>query len=81
MKKNITAIIQARLGSKRLPGKVLKKLSDKSLIEILFTRLKKSQHLSNIVFAIPDNDENIDLKKEIESINAVYFPGMLGLLQ
>ena len=75
MKKNITAIIQARLGSKRFPGKVLKKLSDKSLIEILFTRLKESQHLSNIVFAIPDNDENIDLEKEIESINATYFSG------
>ncbi|MBT5542126.1 MAG: aminotransferase class III-fold pyridoxal phosphate-dependent enzyme [Gammaproteobacteria bacterium] len=75
MKKNITAIIQARLGSKRFPGKVLKKLSNKSLIEILFTRLKESQHLSNIVFAIPDNDENIDLEKEIESIHAAYFSG------
>ena len=75
MKKNITAIIQARLGSKRFPGKVLKKLSNKSLIEILFTRLKESQHLSNIVFAIPDNDENIYLEKEIESIHASYFSG------
>ena len=75
MKKNITAIIQARLGSKRFPGKVLKKLSDKSLIEILFTRLKESQHLSNIIFAIPDNDENIYLEKEIESIHASYFSG------
>lgn len=75
MKKNITAIIQARLGSKRFPGKVLKKLSDKSLIEILFTRLKESQNLSNIVFAIPDNDENIDLEKEMESIHATYFSG------
>jgi len=55
MKKNIAAIIQARLGSKRLPNKVLKKLSDQSLIKILHTRLKKSKYLHNVVFSIPQN--------------------------
>ena len=36
-------IIQARLGSKRLPNKVLKKINNKSIIEIIFERLSKSK--------------------------------------
>ena len=39
----VLAIVQARVGSTRLPGKVLKKVNDKSLIEILFHRLSKSK--------------------------------------
>ncbi len=75
MKKNITAVIQARLGSKRFPKKVLEKLSGQSLIEILYHRLKKSNHLSNIIFAIPSNKENQDLENEIKRIGANYYKG------
>jgi len=75
MKKNIAAIIQARLGSKRLPNKVLKKLSDQSLIKILHTRLKKSKYLHNVVFSIPQNSENEKLEDEIKKIGADYYKG------
>ena len=35
---NIVAIIQARMGSKRLPGKVLKDLNGKSMLEHVYER-------------------------------------------
>ncbi len=49
--KNIIGIVQARTGSKRLPGKVLKKIGKYSLIELLLKRLSKSKKLSKVVLA------------------------------
>ena len=42
MKKNITAIVQARIGSSRLRGKVLKKINGKETIIILLERSKNT---------------------------------------
>ena len=36
-------ILQARLGSKRLPGKVLKKINGKTILEYVIKRLKKTK--------------------------------------
>lgn len=41
--------IQARYSSKRLPGKVLKKISNLTLLEILLKRLNKSKQISKII--------------------------------
>ena len=38
------AIVQARMGSTRYPGKVLKKVCNYPIIQILFERLKKSKN-------------------------------------
>jgi len=59
---NIIAIIQARLSSARLPGKVLKKINKKTTLEIIYLRLKKSKLLDDIIFAIPNNKKEKNLK-------------------
>ena len=64
---NITCIIQARLGSKRFPQKILKKVEGKSIIELIISRLKLSKKINQIVVAIPktkiDDKLNDFLKK------------------
>ena len=45
-KKNIVAIIQARLTSKRFPNKVIQKIGNKYLINMLLERVKKSKKLT-----------------------------------
>ena len=45
-KMNIVAIVQARLSSKRLPKKVITKIANKPLIEILLARLKNQKKLT-----------------------------------
>ena len=48
---NFDVIIQARIGSSRLRGKVLKKISNIPVLEILMKRLKKSKLISRIIIA------------------------------
>jgi spore coat polysaccharide biosynthesis protein SpsF (cytidylyltransferase family) len=44
-------LLQARMGSTRLPGKVLKKLAGKSILEHLIDRLRPSAHITQLVVA------------------------------
>ena len=60
--KKVTAIIQARIGSKRLRGKVLKKINGKPNILLLLDRLSKAKTINKIIVAIPDTSENNKLE-------------------
>ena len=53
------AIIQARLNSTRLPGKIMYKINNIPVIEILYKRLKKSKKLDDVIIAT--NKKSIDL--------------------
>lgn len=58
---NVVVIIQARMGSTRLPGKVLKKVNGVQLLEIMMSRVSKSKLINKIIIAtsILPNDEQI----------------------
>ena len=71
----ISAIIEARMTSKRLPGKVLMKVNGKSLFEILVRRLKRVAELSDIVLATTTNDEDDVLVKEALKLKLKVFRG------
>ena len=43
---NISAIIEARMSSTRLPGKVLKNIGNKTCLEHLIHRLQKVEELN-----------------------------------
>ena len=47
----IATIIQARMSSERLKGKVLKKIGNYHMIEIMIRRLLKSKKIGNIIVA------------------------------
>ena len=56
--KNLLVIIQARYNSKRLPGKVLKRIVGLPAIEILLLRLSRSKLISEICVATSHKVEN-----------------------
>ena len=60
---NIVVIVQARMGSERFPGKMLKKISDVSLIEWVIRRVKKSRKIKKIILATTKNKKDDVLKK------------------
>jgi glutamate-1-semialdehyde 2,1-aminomutase len=64
----IVALVQARMGSIRLPGKVLKSIVGKPMIELLLTRLSQSNELDEIVVATSDKDQNDQLQSVVESL-------------
>ena len=65
----IAAIVQARMGSSRFPGKVMKLIQDTPMIEILIKRLSKSKLINQIIVATSINDENTPLVNHLESLN------------
>ena len=54
MKKIIGAIIQARMGSTRLPEKILRKLNNKTVLEHIYNRVKASA-VDKVVIATTNN--------------------------
>jgi glutamate-1-semialdehyde 2,1-aminomutase len=71
----ILAIVQARMGSSRLPGKVLKEANGKSLIEILLHRLSSSKKIDKILLATGENRENDILARAVEILGYEVFRG------
>jgi spore coat polysaccharide biosynthesis protein SpsF len=72
---NTVAIVQARMGSTRLPNKVMKPFSMGVLIEILLMRLKQSQLIDKIVVATSLNKENDQLSTFVSSLGYEVFRG------
>lgn len=72
---NVVHIIQSRITSTRFPRKVLSKIENKSILEIIFERLCKSKKINKIIFAIPNNSKNNELKKFLSKLNFNFFCG------
>ena len=58
MKNKVGAIIQARMSSKRLPGKVFKLINGKPIIEHLMIKLKKSKLIKDSIIATTSEKED-----------------------
>lgn len=71
----IAIIIQARIDSTRFPRKVLTKIGKKSLIEIIYKRLKKSKKVKKIIFCIPNDKQNLILEKKLKYLKIPFFKG------
>ena len=68
-------IVQARMGSTRLPGKVMKKIADVPMVGIILKRLKKTKEADEIVVATSKNKENKILLEYLKKIKVSYFCG------
>lgn len=65
---NVVAIVQARMGSKRLPDKVMKRSNGITLIQFLLARLGCSKEITSIVVATPNSPENDLLREHVVSL-------------
>ena len=71
----VVAIIQARMGSTRLPNKVMMKINHIPMIELLISRLSNSKYIDQIVLATSNNKNNTPLINHVESLGYKVFSG------
>ncbi len=69
------AIVQARMGSTRLPNKVMKPIGGVPMIELLLSRLASARQIDQIVVATADNAVNTPLVDHVRALGFTCFMG------
>ena len=71
----LAAIIQARMTSTRLPGKVMKPLCGKPMLWHIITRLGYAKQLDKIIIATTDREEDKVIANLAEEMGVVFYCG------
>lgn len=71
----ITAIIQARMGSTRLPGKILMKLNNTTVLDSVIEQLRYSKELDHKIIATTSNLEDDVIEQFARSHSMDFFRG------
>lgn len=71
----IQIFLQARLGSTRLPGKVLMKICGKSVVALTVERLRRVEGIDSIVLVTGPEEKNRALVEEAKRLDMRYFCG------
>lgn len=74
-KNNVDVFILARLNSKRLPKKQLKKINNEILLKILVNRLKKSKKIRNVVVCTTNKKSDEPLVNFLIKEKILFFRG------
>ena len=64
----VVAIVQARMGSTRLPNKVMKPITGLPMIELLLSRLAKAKEVDQIIVATSLDQKNLPLIKYVREL-------------
>lgn len=75
MNKEVVAIIQARIGSTRLPGKVLKVVAGKPMLWHMVNRLRFSNKVNRIGLVTPNSASNDVLEHFAHELGLLCFRG------
>ena len=71
----IIAIVQARMGSERLPGKSLKKICGIPMLEHIINRISTSRKIHNIIIATSDNVKDHPIINLSRKLSIPYYAG------
>lgn len=71
----VVAIVQARMGSSRLPGKVLMPLGEGTVLDFLLSRLDKASSVDDIIVATTELEEDDAIINALEDSKFSLFRG------
>jgi spore coat polysaccharide biosynthesis protein SpsF (cytidylyltransferase family) len=74
----ISAIVQARMSSERLPGKVLRMANGKPMIEYLIKRLRQSEKIDRIIVVTSTEESDLPIVDYCARNNVECFRGSLN---
>lgn len=75
MKRRICVILQARITSTRLTAKVLMKICNKTIINLIIERLRQCKKVDYIILAIPNTNQNDVLEEYAKKLGYDYYRG------
>lgn len=73
----VVAIIQARMGATRLPGKVLLDIGGKPMLDRVVTRTRRSQIVDQVVVATSKDQSDDPIAKFCDQLGYEYYRGKL----
>lgn len=71
----IVAIVQARMGSTRLPGKVMRTINGVPMIELLLNRLSRANTVHQVVVATSCSEQNNQLVQHVRELGYECYCG------
>jgi glutamate-1-semialdehyde 2,1-aminomutase len=71
----VIAIVQARLNSTRFPDKVMRRINEIPMIELLLNRLSKSRYLDKIILATSNSRRNQTLVDHVREMGFEVYQG------
>ena len=71
----VVCLVLARVGSTRLPGKILKEICGKTILHHEIDRLKKCKEIDEIVIATTDKEDDDKIVNEAKKLSVKYFRG------
>jgi glutamate-1-semialdehyde 2,1-aminomutase len=71
----VVALVQARMGSTRLPKKVMKAMGGIPMIELLLTRLARSKEIDQIIVATSIDERNLPLVAHVRKLGYISEQG------
>lgn len=74
-RKNCMAFIQARMNSGRLPGKVLRLIDGRPMIERIYSRVSEAKNVSGVVVLVGNTDQDKELVSVLSELNIPCFVG------
>lgn len=74
----VIAITQARVGSSRLPAKVLKKIGDKTLLQIHLERAKQSKAIDELIVATTNEEGSEQICDIARNLGLNYYKGSVN---
>ena len=72
---SVVAIVQARMGSNRLPGKVMREVEGKPLLQHMLERISRSKSVDEIIVATSSNEIDSDIEYLCNQLNIRCFRG------
>lgn len=71
----VVAVTQARTGSTRLPGKVLRKIHGQTLLEIHLERIMRCSRVNEIVIATTNDEQDSEIVELCNHLNLPFYRG------
>ena len=74
LKNSVAVLIQARLNSKRFPEKIIKKINNKTIIQLIYERLLFCKEINDII-VVTTKDKKDD---KLATLKVVYDDELVG---